>query len=387
MKIQHFAIFISALATLIVSSAQAQELAKIPSNFDITPWVVPNEIMPDKNYPRNWGDFPSPCSYSNFRYDDPIQMPGQFSASPLMAFFGNTLANANSTYQSLRTTGESTCWGGPVNRSSFYMPAMMTAAGKVLRPELLDVFYKGNETTKPFPRGLKMMIGRKFMDQSYQWNTASPRYAWSFGSPGLWWSQDYKGWIYQTFNPAIYPDYAFTNGSYRQIIRVVAPDCWDGKNLDSSDHYSHLAYSGPDASMTNACPADHPVKIPQTTITVAYNWIDRADVTGWYLSSDKFGLKNDPPGTNFYVGFIPAWDDNIEDIWVSKILNQKWYGAYSRIGDGRRLELPPTSKIYPHTDLEKIGRQPRFLWSLFGWGWTAEGIIQPANQRIDPPPR
>jgi hypothetical protein len=52
--------------------------------------------------------------------------------------------------------------------------------------------------------------------------------------------------------------------------------CWDGKNLDSPDHKSHVAYpsNGP-ATFTGSstggnCPATHPVKIPQIMLEVCY---------------------------------------------------------------------------------------------------------------------
>lgn len=40
---------------------------------------------------------------------------------------------------------------------------------------------------------------------------------------------------------------------------IFFPNCWDGVNLDSSDHKSHVVYSGDDGN--GACPASHPVKI------------------------------------------------------------------------------------------------------------------------------
>ena len=42
------------------------------------------------------------------------------------------------------------------------------------------------------------------------------------------------------------------------MVSIRFPTCWDGKNLDSPDHQSHVAYPN-----GNACPASHPVTIPQ----------------------------------------------------------------------------------------------------------------------------
>lgn len=51
--------------------------------------------------------------------------------------------------------------------------------------------------------------------------------------------------------------------------------CWDGKNLDSPDHKSHVAYptNGPalfsGTGTGGNCPSTHPVKIPQLMLEVS----------------------------------------------------------------------------------------------------------------------
>lgn len=381
MKKQLLKLALSTASFGFMSVAHGQQLAKIPSNFDVNVWARPTEYLPNVNFPRPWGDFPDPCSYSHFRYDDPIQKPGQFSQAPLHVFFGNRLTNANSTYTSLRSDGEGTCIGGPINRSAFYFPAMMVG-GKVIAPDLIDTYYRGTSDTKPFPRGLQMVFGPQQQDSSYIWDAQSARYGWSFGGVGQWWGGGNE--IYKNFVPSAMPDWAFLNHDYRLSVRAVSPDCWNGVNLDSADHHSHLAYSGTDASVTGACPASHPVKIPQVTVTAYFDFIDRADLQTWYLSSDRFGGKTDLPGTNWYVGMIPAWDSDIENIFVTKILNTNYFGALSRLGDGRLLEEPPTSKIFPGT--QNTGTYPPFfLWSLRGKFTLPGGYVQAPAMRLTPP--
>ena len=46
-------------------------------------------------------------------------------------------------------------------------------------------------------------------------------------------------------------------------IKLTSSRCWDGKNLDSSDHKSHVAYPSGSFEAGGACPSSHPVKIPQ----------------------------------------------------------------------------------------------------------------------------
>jgi hypothetical protein len=42
--------------------------------------------------------------------------------------------------------------------------------------------------------------------------------------------------------------------------------CWDGKNLDSPDHKSHMAYP-----TGNNCPSTHPVRVPQILYETAWD--------------------------------------------------------------------------------------------------------------------
>jgi hypothetical protein len=86
------------------------------------------------------------CKPSHISKDDPVVYPGQPGASHLHTFWGNTGTNANSNYQSLRTTGQSTCdnrgANTPLNRSAYWMPAMLDGAGDVVLPDMINTYYK-----------------------------------------------------------------------------------------------------------------------------------------------------------------------------------------------------------------------------------------------------
>ncbi|ETS86372.1 hypothetical protein PFICI_00200 [Pestalotiopsis fici W106-1] len=51
------------------------------------------------------------------------------------------------------------------------------------------------------------------------------------------------------------------------------PACWDGKNLDSPDHQSHMYNTITRDGFTNApaCPASHPVRMPQLTYETVWD--------------------------------------------------------------------------------------------------------------------
>ncbi|KAI1424297.1 hypothetical protein F5Y12DRAFT_715442 [Xylaria sp. FL1777] len=59
---------------------------------------------------------------------------------------------------------------------------------------------------------------------------------------------------------------------------IIFPTCWDGKNLDSPDHQSHVAYSsGSGATGGGACPSTHPVKLPQIMYELMWDVHEFAD--------------------------------------------------------------------------------------------------------------
>jgi len=258
---------------------------------------------------------------SHLSYDDPIVYPGQPGASHLHMFFGNTLADANSTYQSLRTTGSSTCQGGPLNRSAYWMPAIQNAAGKVVAPEYLTVYYKGNGTQSGIsnmvtnPNGLRMIAG---------YNAANPG--------------------------AIRADWSCNNGSKSTTIpscpkglelsvQLRFPMCWNGRDLDAADHRSHMAYGtggGGWITAQGGCPASHPVHLPEYTLTAAF--VSDGNSQNWYAASDRMpGMPVQPNGSTFHADWFGAWENSVQDTWTQKCIREMRNCVWGELGDGTRL--------------------------------------------------
>ncbi len=57
-------------------------------------------------------------------------------------------------------------------------------------------------------------------------------------------------------------------------VTITFPTCWDGKNTDSADHKSHVAYpaSGTFESV-GGCPETHPVRLPQLMYEIMWKVI------------------------------------------------------------------------------------------------------------------
>ena len=325
----------------------AGDFASIASNFDMASELVPSWGTGDvakSNAPDVVGAFRFICTASHEAKDDPIVFPGQPGRSHLHQFFGNTLANADSTYKSLRTTGMSTC-NSPLNRSAYWMPAMLNGKGSVVRPDFVSVYYKRRPEKDPecqrmgkacvdLPKGLRFVFG-------YDMINGTPKTgAGYFNCQG------------STATPGHYPDIvaaAKNCPAGNQLGAVInAPNCWDGKNLDSPDHRSHIAFTSYGDWGYEKCPADHPYVIPSFTMSVWYSVDGDLDHSGawdaarptWHLSSDEMpGMPDMRPGSSFHADWFGAWDDQVMRMWMDNCINKMLSCDGGDLGNGKQLKM------------------------------------------------
>jgi len=63
---------------------------------------------------------------------------------------------------------------------------------------------------------------------------------------------------------------------------ITFPTCWDGVNLDSADHKSHVSYpSSGTYESSGPCPASHPVHLPQVMYEVIWDTRQFNDKSIW----------------------------------------------------------------------------------------------------------
>jgi len=277
------------------------------------------------------------------KYDDPIVYPGQPGKSHLHQFFGNTKADAFSDYTSLRTTGESSC-ANIMNRSAYWMPAMLDGKGFVVPPDYITIYYKRRVKSDPLcskigtacvdlPRGLRFIFGADML------NMAAPK------TGGGYFNCAGTGAV-----PGHYPsivDAAKNCPIGAQLGAVIsAPECWDGKNLDSPDHRSHVAYSKYIGQAYAQCPSTHPYVIPTFTLGAWYTTdatLDRAGVwdgtfNSWHLSSDNMPGMPMKPGTTFHTDWFGAWNDTVLARWHLGCINKLLNCSGADLGDGKQLK-------------------------------------------------
>jgi hypothetical protein len=311
---------------LPTAAAPAPVLAT-DSTFRVQPFVTDNPAsLPG---PSDIGSFRVPCAYSHMAFDDPIIFPGKQGASHLHTFFGNRSADFASTTESLLAANASTCAGGTVNLSSYWMPAMVnTVTRRALVPTEFMVYYKKGyngllnaEITIP-PNGLRMIGGRSA--------TATAITDADFFTVARF-SCDGGAW--QNTIPAC-------AAGHQLHTSLDFPNCWDGKNLDSPDHRSHMASTqgqpARDGQAEWRCPASHPVPIPQITVNTTYTVEAGADASQYRLASDMYEAGK-PGGITHHADVWIAWNEDIKATFVKRCINAGFDCHAYLLGDGRTL--------------------------------------------------
>ncbi len=264
--------------------------------------------------------------------DDPIVFPGQPGASHLHTFFGNTGVDSLSTVSSIGSAGKSTCSGGTANRSAYWVPSMIdTANGSPVVPKSLMVYYKDSyehdisADVVPVPTGLRMISGNAK-------NTDPTKTGGGFVCYGP--NGENPGW-----KPTITA--AVANGTCKAggklIMEVPFPHCWDGVNLDSPNHNSHMSAVVQDGAppFTKHCPATHPVPIPVISFNIEYPITSDAEVQRWRLASDMD--PNLPAGISTHADYFFGWKPEVVEAWTTNCLRGKLDCHADLLGDGRTL--------------------------------------------------
>jgi hypothetical protein len=145
--------------------------------------------------------------------------------------------------------------------------------GGIVRPASVLIEYRGNATSKvvPMPKFLRALTGDA---KPISRGPANARATWTCSG----------------FTDRLADKYPICpQGSQVQRVQDF-PGCWDGKNIDSTNHRDHLAFADPN---TGACKQGF-VAIPQLRITISYDIPRDVQIKGQY-ALDSFPEEDHNP--------------------------------------------------------------------------------------------
>jgi hypothetical protein len=219
--------------------------------------------------------FSADCALDHQAKDDPIVFFGQPSATHIHDFFGARGVDAYTTADAIRG-GATTCTH-PGDTSAYWAPALIAPDGTVVQPTNLLAYYQAGHAVRALPAGLVMVA-----DGS--------------SNPESGFSCDENGPFSPT--PVDCP------GGYLKV-HVHFPFCWDGVNLDSPDHRSHMSFT---------CDAAHPIELVHLSIHVQYRGV--SDGASYHLAPSPDGSI---PAV--HADFMQSWSEGVLERIVAECVN------------------------------------------------------------------
>jgi hypothetical protein len=270
-----------ALAGAVVTSANAESSASpIAARGPMGPGGALGQALRGVNFVSN-------CRFSHRAADDPIVYPGEPGRSHDHSFVGNRTTNAFTTLDTL-LAGATTC-SRAGDTAAYWMPTLQAGAQPVL-PVGATIYYR-RKTLAPlhaFPPGFRMIAGEARATTAQDLRVTF----WNCG-------------VLAAVRPMSTIPSCPNARRMSLRLHVTFPNCWDGTNLDSPDHQSHVAYS-----LRGRCPSAHPVAVP--AISLIYR----------YASTGGAGLALASGGQySAHADFFNGWQQATLDSLVDGCLN------------------------------------------------------------------
>ncbi|MFI7154361.1 DUF1996 domain-containing protein [Nonomuraea sp. NPDC050022] len=268
---------------------------------------VPRQQQPRGAGNGSRGTFVSQCGTNregHFNTDNLIIAPGVTNgAQHLHDYVGNVSTDAFSTNESLAAAG-TTC-RNRADQSTYFWPVLRVRSandkpgapevnknnvGTPVLPSVVRLEYRGNPTSQvtAAPRFLRLFSGDAKAASN---GGANARPAWTCTG----------------FTDRITDKYPICPSGSRLTRIFDQPSCWDGQNIDSANHRTHLTF--PDDS--GACPSGTQA-VPQLRMTLVYNNVPntRPNGTNVPFAVDGFATERHNPNTD-HAGTINVMSEQL----------------------------------------------------------------------------
>lgn len=259
-----------------------------------------------------FAEFVAYCPVSHIQPDDPIVFPGIPGASHMHSFYGSNITNAYTSDTCSFLNKPTTC-DPTTDTSSYWIPTLYDPNGAIVRVKKGTFYYQNRNidnlaSIQRLPFGLRMIAGNA--------KATAPetprRVTWSCQGEGK-----ASGDMVQC-----------AAGNPNLEILINFPECWNGVDLDSANHKSHVAYA-----TGGACPSTHPVPLVALEFKILY---DAIGGPGYTISSG--------PGYTMHGDVWVAWNEPALELRMINCIRQgKKCGANGIPSDGSTpiITTPP----------------------------------------------
>ncbi|KAG9676634.1 hypothetical protein KCU99_g3545, partial [Aureobasidium melanogenum] len=255
---------------------------------------------------------------------DPIMDPGKVS-DHVHVIHGGSNFGIDNTPQDLVNSDCTSC-AVTQDKSAYWTPPLyfLHANGTAEMVEqvggMLAYYLLYNDAANPngkitaFPEGFQMISGDKRLrsfpypipdNDKSSWTaeqmTQSALSQKALGFNCLNYAATPEASLYRHFLPD--KDYLDANCLDGIRLELMFPSCWNGKDLDSDDHRSHVAF--PDLVMSGSCPEGFGTKLPSLFFETIFNTYAFKGVDGQFVLS-----MGDPTGYGYHGDFQMGWDSS-----------------------------------------------------------------------------
>jgi hypothetical protein len=216
--------------------------------------------------------FDALCQHLTFEAMDRIVYPGQQPPVGHLHDHYGTLAEPDATVTQMQQS-TSAC-NRPEDTAGYWVTAVMKPDGTPVPATAMKAYYRTGvpaSKVKPIPLGLMMVAGNHMATADNPQSTNVVHW-------------DCKNTVTgEVTGPWVEPHQCESTDA-KPRLKIVFPQCWDGKRLDSPDHKAHTAYPKR-VNGVYKCPSTHPVAITRLGLQFSFpaegdpGWTDMNKVT------------------------------------------------------------------------------------------------------------
>lgn len=167
--------------------------------------------------------------------------------------------------------------------------------------------------------------------------------------------------------------------------QINFPSCWDGKNVDSADHKSHVSFpsGGPDSGTCSD--PKFPVTIPRIFLEIYWNTVAFDSVRNKAMNTSQpfVFAHGDPTGYGYHADYVNGWDKGVLQKAVDNCHCNPYGDPTCCVNQGIfSMNHDKTCRITKSIDEQTIGTLPKLPGNN---PIIAQGLATPQPDNVTPP--